>query len=61
MVQEHFACEHWSFPVHKMQAFTPATNMRSPVGYEICLRVQIYLGYDPVPFPLAKVQTEDRT
>ncbi len=33
----------------------------SPVGYEICLRVQIYLGYDPVPFPLAKVQTDDRT
>ena len=61
MVQGHFACKHWSFPVHKLQAFTPATNMRSHVGYEICLRVQIYLGYDPVPFSLAKVQTEDRT
>lgn len=61
MVQEHFACKHWSFSVHKLQAFKAATNMHSPVEYEICLRVRIYLGYEPIPFPLAKVQTDDRT
>jgi hypothetical protein len=61
LVQEHFTREHWSFRVHKMQAFTAAANMRSPIKYGICLRVRIHLGYEPVPFTLAKVQTDDRT
>ena len=60
LVQEHFTREHWSFRVHKMQAFTAAANMRSPIKYGICLRVRIHLGYEPVPFTLAKVQTDDR-
>ena len=61
LMQEHFACEHWSFPVHQMQAFMVTANMHSAVEYEICLRVRIHLGYEPVPFSLAKAQTDDRT